>query len=116
MDPSLGTLSGVQKWSAVLLASLMLLGAACGGDDENDPQAPESVEGIIVNIEGDRLDQIESFRLKRGDDFYEIKVDPDREYGFNLGHLHEHLANSEPVVVELDDRGGELFAVSIEDA
>jgi hypothetical protein len=106
----------MQRWPAATLAAFLLFGAACGGDDGDAPGAPESVKGIIVNIEGDRLDEIESFRLKSGDDFYEIRIDPERDYDFNLGHLHEHLATSEPVVVELEDRTGELYAVSIEDA
>lgn len=99
-----------------MLAVLVLFGAACGDGDGDASGAPDSVQGIIVNIEGERLDRIESFRLKSGDDLYEIHIDPDRSYSFNLGHLHEHLASSEPVVVELEERRGELFALSIEDA
>lgn len=102
----------------VAVAVVLILGsivAACG-DDEPDPGAPEVVSGVILEIDSEGLGEVNSFKVKDGDDTYTILIDPEREYPFNLGHLHEHLQNAEPVVVELEDRDGSLYAVTIEDA
>jgi hypothetical protein len=104
-----------------LCAGLVLVAlavSACGsdGDGNGTADAPDRVQGVILHIEAERLDRIESFTLKSGDDTYRILIDADRDYEFNLGHLHEHLASSEPVVVDLEARGDELYAVTIEDA
>lgn len=102
----------------VAVAVVLLLGsivAACG-DDEAGPGAPEVVTGVILEIDSEGLGEVNSFKVKDGDDTYTIRIDPEREYSFNLGHLHEHLQNVEPVVVELETRDGFLFAITIEDA
>lgn len=101
--------------SCLLVAvALALLAPACGGG--NDSDAPDTVTGVVVEIDSRGLDDVESFTVKDGDELYEISIDPEIEYGFNLGHLNEHRATAEPVRVELQERGDQLIALSIEDA
>lgn len=71
---------------------------------------------MVVEIDSPALGDVRAFTVKDGDDFYEISIDPEVDYGFNLGHLNEHRTTAEPVRVELEQRGDELVALSIEDA
>lgn len=71
---------------------------------------------MIVEIDSQGLGDVRAFTVKEGDELYEINIDPDIDYRFNLGHLNEHRATAEPVRVELEERGDELVARSIEDA
>jgi hypothetical protein len=38
------------------------------------------------------------------------------DYGFDLGHLHEHRASGDPVRCLLEEREGKLYALRIDDA
>jgi hypothetical protein len=98
----------------VVVIALALLAPACG--DGDDVAAPDAVTGVVVEIEAQGLDDVRSFTVKDGDELYDISIDPDIDYGFNLGHLNEHRATAEPVRVELEERGDQLVALSIEDA
>lgn len=105
------------KMKSVRLAAvafLVLLGAC--GDSGPGSGAPEEVTGVIVDIESEGIGEVTSFELKDGDELYTIRIDPEVEYNFDLGHLHEHLQGSEPVRVDLESRDGFLFATTIEDA
>lgn len=93
-----------------------LISAGCGGDGNDGAGTPDEITGVILEIDSEGLGEVNSFRVKDGDDTYTVRIDPGREYGFNLGHLHEHLQNAEPVKVELESRGDSLVAVTIEDA
>ncbi len=44
-----------------------------------------------------------------------ILIDPDRDYGFDLGHLEEHRNKAEPVSVKVKDEDGADVALSIDD-
>ncbi len=105
----------MRKAVAVLCCAL-LLGAACGGDDGDDAAAPSEVTGVILDIESEGIGQVTSFELKDGDETYEIFIAGDVDYGFDLGHLNEHLTTGDPVRVPLEERGGKLYARSIDDA
>ena len=96
----------------VLVAATTLTG--CGSDAE--VEAPIEVTGVIVDIESAGIGDIRGFRLKDGNDTYEVVVDPNAEYEVALGHLQEHLSGSLPVKVELQERDGVLYAETIEDA
>ncbi|MDQ3951630.1 MAG: hypothetical protein M3279_01505 [Actinomycetota bacterium] len=104
----------------LLLCCLALLGVACGGDDGNDaaeaPDAPEEVTGVVLDVESEGVGEVTSFTLKEGDETYEIFIAEDVDYGFNLGHLSEHLTTGDPVRVPLEERDGKLYALEIEDA
>lgn len=110
----------------LVLSCLALLGAACGGDEAEEPggggepvaaeDAPDEVTGVLLDVESEGVGEITSFTLKEGDDTYEIFIAEDVDYGFNLGHLNEHLTTGDPVHVPLEVRDGKLYAVSIDDA
>ncbi|MGI8774924.1 MAG: hypothetical protein ACR2KQ_07930 [Actinomycetota bacterium] len=73
--------------------------------------------GVITDISSAGIGQVESFELKAGDETLEILIADDVDYEFDLGHLHEHLATSEPVLVDVEERNdGDIYARSIEDA
>ena len=115
----------MRKTIAVLLTCVALLGASCGGDDAEEPaaggavaaeDAPDEVTGVLLDVESEGVGEVTSFTLKEGDDTYEIFIAGDVEYGFDLGHLSEHLTAGDPVRVPLEVRDGKLYALSIEDA
>ena len=115
----------MRKLIVVLLSCLALLGTACGGDDAEEPNAaehvaaedaPDEVTGVLLDVESEGVGEVTSFTLKEGDDTYEIFIAEDVDYGFNLGHLSEHLTSGDPVRVPLEVRDGKLYALSIDDA
>jgi hypothetical protein len=93
---------------------LLLLVGACS-EEKAAPEAPSKATGVIVDIDTEGLGELRAFKLKDGDQTYEIRIDPKIEYGFNLDHLHEHRATAEPVAVTIDERDGILYATSIDD-
>jgi hypothetical protein len=108
-----------------VLSCLVLLGVACGGDEPEEEQggdtvaaqdAPDQVTGVLLDVQSESLDEITGFTLKDGDQVYEILIDDRIEYGFDLGHLREHLRTGDPLSVPLEAREGNLYAVSIDDA
>lgn len=84
--------------------------------DDSTPQAPQVLTGVIVGVDSAGLGDIRSFELKKGDETWLIFIDPQVDYGFDVGHLSEHLSSGQPVTVEIDARAGKLFASSIGDA
>ncbi|MDQ4126161.1 MAG: hypothetical protein M3134_11280 [Actinomycetota bacterium] len=110
----------------LVLACVALLGAACGGDEAEEPaaegehvaaaDAPDEVTGVLLEVESEGVGEVTSFVLKDGDDTYEIFIADDVDYGFNLGHLNEHLTTGDPVHVPLEVRDDKLYARSIDDA
>ena len=107
-----------RKVFCLLIVAVLL--AACGGDDGNGTDAtenpPDEVTGVIVNIDAELLGEVESFDLKDGETIYKLYIDPDIEYPFPLGHLHQHLQTADPVRCEVELRGDKLYAQTIEDA
>ena len=99
------------KILGVLLAVTLL--PACAGSPEG---TPESVTGPITVVEG-QGHVVETFTVttKDGDDF-EVRIDDDIDYGFDLAHLHDHHESGDPVEVGLEERDGVLYALSIKDA
>lgn len=102
----------------VLCATFLLAG--CNNDarrsNRSNPRPPSEVTGVVVDVESAGLGAVRSFELKKGADTYQIFIDPAVDYGFDVGHLTEHLASGDPVRVEIDQRGDRLFARSIDDA
>jgi hypothetical protein len=96
------------------LAALALVATvACGSAPE---PAPEAVTGLITSIGRNGAGTIESFAVRQEDTSYDVRIDPGRDYGFDLEHLAEHRAGRLPVRVTLDERDGVLYAVEILDA
>lgn len=116
----------MRKSIVVLSLACLALGAACGGDEVEEPaahgehvaaaDAPDEVTGVLLDVESEGVGEITSFVLKDGDETYEIFIAEDVDYGFDLGHLTEHLTAGDPVRVPLEVRDDKLYAVSIDDA
>lgn len=72
---------------------------------------------MVVDItEGEGFGAVESFELRSEGETYEILIDQSREYGFPLGHLNDHLQGADPVRVDIEEKDGAIYAVTIEDA
>lgn len=118
----------MRRLIALLCCCVALAGAACGGsgDEGGDApatsgfvaaaEAPDEVTGVLLDVESEGLGDVTSFVLKDGDAQYEIFIASDVEYGFDLGHLSEHLTSGDPVTVPLEVRDDKLYALSIDDA
>ena len=92
-----------------LLLPLTALLVACGSAPE---PVPERVTGLIQEVERGGSGEISAFTV-RG---YEIRIEPGRDYGFDLEHLVEHQVQRLPVRITLDERDDGLYAVEILDA
>lgn len=95
-------------WALVLVAAV-----ACGGSEPAPP--PERVTGLITEIGRGNDGPIESFMVQEEGRTFRIRIDPRRDYGFDLEHLEEHRASELPVLVRLEQRNGGLYAVEILD-
>jgi len=96
------------------LAGVLLVIAACG--DSGAGPSVETVEGVVLEVDGD-LEGIESFVLRTdGGEVLEIVPAPDGDFRFPLPHLYDHLRNSEPLSVGLDRSVDPPLAVSMRDA
>lgn len=109
----------MQIWTRFLVALVMAVAfalPACG-DDSNagDGGGSGTHTGIVTNVESEGLNEVSSFTLKSGDETFEILIDESVTYGFPLGHLEEHRVSAAPVEVEVEERDGDLYALSIVD-
>ncbi len=106
--------------AAVIL--VVALSTGCGPAVQEEATEPEttteltSVTGPIIEI-APELGDVESFTVESdsGEEI-EILIAPDRDYGFDLQHLHVHLDTGDPVVVGLETDADVLHATSIDDA
>lgn len=85
---------------------------ACGGEEA---EAPAELVGVIVEVH-EAEGRVKSFTLDARGETYTIYIAQDVEYGFDLAHLHEHRATSEPVRCRLEEREERLYALDIVDA
>jgi hypothetical protein len=95
----------------VALAAVVAVLAGCGGsgDDSNE------LTGLIIDVRG-RGNDIRSFTLRSGDQTYDIRIAPEVDYGFRLGHLRTHQSSLFPVRCKFERRQGRLYALEIVDA
>jgi len=105
-----------------LCAVLLVLSApltACSGSAEvsgiSDGET-KTATGVLLDVDAESIDQVEGFILKVGDETYDVLIADDVEYEFPLGHLQEHLQDALPVTVEMENREGVLYALSVDDA
>lgn len=97
----------------VVLAILLELGSsACGGEA---PAAPSVLTGVITEV-ASANGKVTSFDMDADGESYSIRIDPSRDYGFDLTHLNEHQSTGDPVRVRLRERDEALYALRIDDA
>lgn len=104
----------------ILLCGLVAAGG-CGASEErcdSGPPCPErsTLTGVVVGVEGEGLGNVTGFTLQRRGRRHQIRVDSKTTADFPLDHLREHLRTADPVKVEVEERGGDLYATSIGDA
>lgn len=102
--------------TSVLLVALALALWACGNATGGRASVPPEITGPIIDVDSTGLNEVQSFEVKDGDRVFRLYIDPEVDYGFNLGHLNEHLASGEPVRVDVVERHGKLYARAIVDA
>jgi hypothetical protein len=100
-----------RSYALVALASTVAVLPGCGGggDDSNEHT------GLIIDVRG-RGNDVRSFTLRTGDRAYELRIAPDVDYGFQLGHLRAHESSLLPVRCTYERRQGRLYALEIADA
>lgn len=98
-----------------VMVALCLLLVSCEIDPNSAINVPRDVQGVITEVEGDGLEDVDAFTLKSGRATYRVLISDDVEYGFPLGHLRSHQRGAEPVNVRLREEDGRLYAVTIED-
>ena len=96
--------------SVGLLCLALLATMACAGEPREG-----RVQGVVVAVEARSVARADAFTL-RGDDGRErvFRVDP--RVDWTPGHLREHAALGEPVVVGWTRADGALVAVRVRDA
>ena len=100
-----------------LALSLIVLTACSGGKTADPASAPATspVTGLITELE--RSDgAIGAVTLDVEGTTYRFLVDPERDYGFDLNHLDEHVSGKLPVSVSFETRPDGLYATAIDDA
>jgi hypothetical protein len=101
----------------LVLVAVVLIHVACVdepvADDLRDP--PEVITGTITEV-NDEGGEISSMVIESEGLALQVRIDPARDYGFDLNHLYEHMETEEPVRVPLEEKGGDLYAEEIEDA
>ena len=97
--------------AAILLSQTSMI-------DPDGPPETRFVQGVVVAVDSSSLADVRGFTLRRpGGEIVEFRLG-ELENGneFPPGHLAEHQATAEPVVVYYRMEGDEVFAVRIEDA
>jgi hypothetical protein len=100
-----------RSYALVALASIVAILAGCGGGggDSNE------LTGLIIDVRG-RGNDVRSFTLRSGDRTYDIRIAPEVDYGYPLGHLRAHESSFFPVRCKFERRQGRLYALEIVDA
>lgn len=99
-----------------LLVVLVAGATACGAEAEESagPIPPRAV-GLVVELDADGAD-VRGFILEADGRRYDVRIDPEIDYGFDLVHLREHQRLEQPVEVALERRGDDVYATEILDA
>jgi len=75
---------------------------------------PDRVQGVVVNVEATSIARATGLTVRGADGReYHFRVDPSVDW--TPGHLREHMALGQPVVVEYRREGDDLLAVRIDD-
>jgi hypothetical protein len=88
---------------------LLLLTAAC------QPSGPPSpFRGVVIAVDARSVARADTVTV-RADDGREYRLRVDPAVPVTPGHLREHMALGEPVLVEYRREGNELVAIRIDD-
>lgn len=85
--------------------------ASCSSEQDS-----RTVTGVVVEIESSGLARVEQFTLQDEGRRVTILVDDGTDFAFSPSHLNEHRATGQQVVVEVERRSGDLYALSVDDA
>jgi hypothetical protein len=92
-----------------LLLVACALSVTCGARSDS-----ERARGLIIAVESASVARADAVTLRTDDGrVLELRVDP--AVAVSPGHLREHMALGEPVVVEYARRGDALVATRIDD-
>ena len=75
---------------------------------------PERVRGTVLAVEARSIGRADAVTV-RTDDGRELRFQVDPRVDWTPGHLREHAALGEPVIVEYTRAGDGLLAVRIDD-
>jgi hypothetical protein len=93
----------------VLGAGLLVATAACQGTG-----GPERVRGVVVAVDARSIARADGLTVRaEGGQEYHLRVDPSVDW--TPGHLREHMALGEPIVVEFRRQADGLLATRIDD-
>ncbi len=95
-----------------LAALLALSGLGCQGQAQTGPQ---QVRGLVVNVQARSIAETEAITL-RTEDGRELILRVDRAVEMTPGHLREHMALGQPVLVTYQQTPDGLLATRIDDA
>jgi hypothetical protein len=107
---------------ALALAVVVAVAAAAAilsrSDEPGEPGTELSVRGVVAGIESEGLDRIRSFSLRTdGGQILEFDFgNLQNGAAFPPGHLAEHQATGQPVLVFYVQQDGARVAVRIDDA
>ena len=94
----------------VLAMGLLVLALArCEG-----PSLPQRARGVVIAVEARSLARADRVTVRTSDG-RELSFQVDPSVNWTPGHLREHMAQGEPVVVEFTRRAEGLVALRIED-
>lgn len=108
-----------------LTLALALLTACAGGGKTQPPDSmlatpttpiTTPITGLITDLEKGADGTLAALTLDVEGTSYRILVDPERDYGFDLSHLDEHLSQKLPVSVSFEQRPDGVYATAIDDA
>ncbi len=106
---ALPSLERVRRVLPLLLCALVAFALACQGTG-----GPQQVRGVVVNVEATSIARATGLTVRGPDGRdYHFRVDPSVDW--TPGHLREHMALGQPVVVQYRQEGDDLLAIGIDD-
>jgi hypothetical protein len=107
------------SWAAVLV---LLVGAGCSAAAATGPSpAPtQTARGVLLEVVSPGIQQVDRFTLRTDDgQLLSFVADPNFNAGathvMTPGHMRQHMALADPVVVTYRDDNGTLIALSATD-
>jgi hypothetical protein len=96
--------------AGLLLAWLLAAALACQRQSQ-----PNRVRGVVIGVEARSLARADRLVL-RTEEGRQLTLDVAPEVSWTPGHLREHMAQGEPVVIEYRADGDGLLVVRIDDS